>query len=442
MGEIPISKLLNHYKRPEIQDAILRTTSGKEIAIKYGDKGYGKRPDTLRYPNDILSAVQEGATSFHVSEEHWGTLGQLGTNLSRRELDDLRTGWDLVLDIDCAHFEYSQIAADLLCKALQHHGVQSVSVKFSGNHGFHIGVPFKAFPPTLGAHLTKQLFPEAPRRIAIYLRDFIKEALAVELLKFEDVNAIMRKTGLSYDALVQNNKFDPYQILTIDTVLLASRHLYRSVYSFNEKSGLISVPIEPHHIRAFNRDTALPGNVQVTFVRFLDSSTCVAGEARQLLVQAYDHKPEGEKPKEDELREFAALDQAIPEPFFPPCIKLIFGGMDDGKKRALFILVNFLVSCGWSYDMIQARLQEWNAKDKEQLRDTILLGHIKYHKAQQKKVLPPNCQNMMYYNDLGVCQPDSLCAKIKNPVSYAIRKTRLLKQEEPRKKKAPHQDTK
>ncbi|MBS3142128.1 hypothetical protein J4464_01945 [Candidatus Woesearchaeota archaeon] len=442
MGEIPISKLLNHYKRIEIQQAILDNAQGKEVAIKYGDKGFGKRPDTLRYPNDILSAVQEGATSFHISEEYWGTLGQLGTNLSRRELDALRTGWDLVLDIDCDHFAYSQIAADLLCKALLHHGAQGISVKFSGNHGFHIGVPFKAFPPQLGNKYTKDLFPEAPRRIAVYLKCFIQEALAVELLRFEDINAIMKRTGLAYDALVQNNTFNPYQVLTIDTVLLASRHLYRSVYSFNEKSGLISIPLEPTSIRSFSHEDALPSNVNVTFIRFLDDATCVAGEARQLLVQAYDYKPVGEKPREDELKEFAALDQAIPEPFFPPCIKLIFGGMDDGKKRALFILVNFLVSCGWSYDMIQARLQDWNAKNKEHLRDTILLGHIKYHKAQQKKVLPPNCQNMMYYNDLGVCQPDSLCAKIKNPVSYAIRKTRLLKQEEPRKKKAPHQDTK
>ena len=58
----------------------------------------------------------------------------------------LRKGWDLVIDIDCPYWPYSKIIADLVVKALRHHHISAISAKFSGNKGFHIGVPFEAFP--------------------------------------------------------------------------------------------------------------------------------------------------------------------------------------------------------------------------------------------------------------------------------------------------------
>jgi DNA primase large subunit len=88
----------------------------------------------------------------------------------------------------------------------------------------------------------------------------------------------------------------------------------------------------------------------------------------------------------------------------------------------MFILVNFLTSAGWSYENVEKILKTWNAKNKEPLKETLLVGQIRYHKMQKKKILPPNCQNQMYYKDFGVCKPDNLCAKIKNPVQYAKRK--------------------
>jgi len=51
-----------------------------------------------------------------------------------------------------------------------------------------------------------------------------------------------------------------------------------------------------------------------------------------------------------------------------------------------------------------------------------LIGQLRYHKTQAKKVLPPNCSNQMYYKDLGICCPDNLCSKISNPVNYSRRK--------------------
>jgi hypothetical protein len=34
--------------------------------------------------------------------------------------------------------------------------------------------------------------------------------------------------------------------------------------------------------------------------------------------------------------------------------------------------------------------------------------------------LPPNCDNESYYKGLGLCHPDSLCHKIKNPANYSV----------------------
>jgi len=331
-----------------------------------------------------------------------------------------------VLDIDCKFLEYSAVAADLLIKAIKHHGVKSVSCKFSGNHGFHIAVPFEAFPAKVHDKLTKDLFPEGPRKIAGYLKDMIREHLAKEILLKDGIDEIIKKSGKKFNEVVRGNEFDPFSILEIDTILISSRHLCRMVYCFNEKSGLISVPINPDKVLDFNKVVAIPENVKVSKFKFLDESNVIKGEAKKLIVSSFDY---GEKKEEIIVkggRKYEELKSALPEDFFPPCIKNILKGLEDGKKRSLFILVNFLTSVGWGYDKIEELLKKWNKKNKEPLREVYLVGQMRYHKTQKKKILPPNCQNKMYYQDLQICKPDTLCGKIKNPVNYSRRKTFYL----------------
>ncbi|MAG08249.1 hypothetical protein CMO89_02155 [Candidatus Woesearchaeota archaeon] len=437
---ISLSALLKHYKRKDIQEEIIRNAKGREVAVKFGDKGFGKRPEVLQYPNDVLSLAQKGATSFHISEEHWRNPLQLSTELKKNELDDLRTGFDLVLDIDCHYLEYSKIAADLLVKALKHHNINSLSCKFSGNKGLHIAVPFKAFPKVINNIETRLLFPEMPRRITVYLRSMIKDILRNNLMEFEnnDIQRIINNIGKSAEEITIKEKQDSETItrlntesfLDIDTILISSRHLYRSVYSFNEKSGLVSVPLNPDKILLFNKEMAKPENVRLSKLRFLDKSNAAENEAISLVKQAYDFAPKTEEPKE-EYKPLGIpkvqLDSPLPEQYFPPCIQNIFNGLEDGRKRALFILVNFLTNLGWDYENIEKRLGEWNKKNPEALREINLKGHVRYHKQKRKKILPPNCENKDYYKDIGVCKPDNLCNKIKNPVNYSMRKVKYLK---------------
>src|SRR3989344_1357806 len=128
---IHLSTLLKHYKREDIQREIIDNAKDREVAIKFGDKGFGQRPDVLSNSNDIIELAKQGATSFHASEELWRNPLLLSPMMSRREMEDLRIGWDLVMDIDCPFLEYSTMAADLLIKALKYHNIKSISCKFS-----------------------------------------------------------------------------------------------------------------------------------------------------------------------------------------------------------------------------------------------------------------------------------------------------------------------
>jgi len=445
---IHLSTILQHYKREDVQEEILANAQNKEIAVKYADKGFGKRPDVLQYGQDILELAKKGATSLHASEELWINPLRLDTTMKRRDIDELRSGWDLVLDIDCKFLEYSKVAADLVIKALKFYGIKSISCKFSGNKGFHIGVPFEAFPKKIGNRPTKELFPEAPRKIAFYLKHLIKKPLGERILKMEkgDFSRILEKTGKKEEEIklketdeygAKTEHLDVESFLDIDTILISSRHLYRMPYSFHEKSGLISVPINPEKVLEFDKEMA-KHPVKVSKYRFLDKDNVEKAEAKRLMLQSYDFNPKAKEEFEiKKEKDYELPSSPLDVKYFPPCIKLGLKGLSDGRKRFLFALTNFLVNVGWDYDKIEKLVTEWNKRNDEPLRDTYVLGHLRYHKTQKKKIPPPNCNNMMYYVDIRICKPDNLCGMIKNPLSYTKRKTRFLKEE---KKKSPKQN--
>lgn len=429
MSELTLSKLLNHYKRKDVQEAIIDSCQGREVAVKFGEKGFGKRPDMLKYPGEVLELAKQGATSFHISEERWNNPLNIVTGSKRQVLDELRTGWDLIIDIDCHFIEYSKHAADLVIKALRHNGIKSVSCKFSGNKGFHIAVPFEAFPEKINDKDMSDLFPEAPRKIAAYLTHMITNPLSQKVLELEggNVETIVKKTGLPMKELIryETNEFgDPVgklnvdNFLEIDTLLISSRHLYRSVYSFNEKSGLVSIPIRCEDVLSFEKNMAEPENVKAD-VRFLYTAETKKNEAAKLFTQSFDFCPDiqVEDTREKFTKEYDIPEEAIPEKYFPPCIHNILKGLTDGRKRSVFILRNFLSSCGWSQEQIEQLIKEWNVRNTEELKENLIIGQLRYSKGK-KAVPPPNCDNNMYYKDIRVCTPDNLCKKIKNPLNY------------------------
>ena len=517
---------LRYYKRADIQKAIVEAAKDKEVSVRYLDEGFGKRPDVLVNDSDVIENVKQKASSFHCSEELWMNPLQINTNMRKDELSKLRKGWDLVLDIDCPYWEISKLTAWLFIEALKQHNIKSISLKFSGNKGFHIAVPFKAFPEkTPGKDiLIKDYFPEGPRRIAQYLVSYIEKNLIkienneivnfgdkakysleklkeitgknieeltyleksgrkikekiksnkitnyhyqctscghlevldvlVDYIKCKKCHSLIRpllteqNIGQKKENLGAERKFNSSSIVNVDTILISPRHLYRMVYSLHEKSGLASIPIDINRILLFEKNEANPDNTRINNLVFLDNSRTKCGEAELLMQKAFDFNPLIETEEQERALKKAfnsnlsvdEITQKIPEELFPPCIQSILNGnLKDGKKRSLFILINFLTSASWNYDEIKERLDVWNKSNLEQLRENLIVTHLNYHKMQKKNILPPNCpkrennQPLMhqqnYYVDLQFCHPDGICFKIKNPLQYAKKRAWLLNRE-------------
>ena len=481
---------LNYYKREDIRTEMVLASRNKEVAVRYGD-GFGKRPDMIIYESDILSFAQKKATSFHISEESWSNPMQLTPGMRASDLNDIRTGWDLVIDIDFTVWQATKIIADALIKGLYNEGVakEAVSIKFSGNKGFHICIPFEAFPEIYVDDsdvevFTSDLFPEGARRVVEYLINRVDGpkngfSLSQQLLKMPEVasdsdllmkvdaesgkklaahqtdgvlfvcpkcehsfrsqnehescprdGAFMTRIDEDQSSVTVATKVD----LGIDTLLVSNRHMYRLVYSLHEKSGLASVPLHPDEVLSFEREDAHPDKV-TTEIPFL-SRDVRKGCAQQLLYNAMKFMPADGVDPLKEMDEVKWSGDAASEEAFPPPIKQLLGDIRDGRKRALFVLTNFLKSVGWSYEQIEARLNEWNKQLSDPLRDNDIISHLRYHK-KKKTVLPPNFDNDMYYRDIlgDAMSHDQLSKSVKNPVTYVRKRMRAVKHQQAQKEK-------
>ncbi len=490
------SIILKHYSRKEIIEELLYSAKGREIAVRYNDS-FGKRPDTIKYQEDVITLAKSGATSFHCSQELWKNPLQLSSTTDKRALEQLRTGWDLVIDIDCKIWEFSKLVAYLIIKALKKHNIKSISCKFSGNKGFHIAVPYEAFliNEKVNGQEIKNLFPDGTKKVLAYLSSYIDrkennyemtrlilskhtpseiakildtepeklfrnicEACGKEKSKKQQTEEITcpscnerntinsqiitckrckyqikapsygtQETCTSFKGSQFIDKLNTSQIIGLDTILISPRHLFRMAYSLHESSGLCSLPIAPEDILSFDKENATPENIR-HFVRFLDKEKAIIGEGFPLIRTAYDFAAKNityAKAKSSEEKIYAIPTKALPQKTFPPCINLILNGLSDGRKRALFILINFLTSAGWSIEEMRKLIEEWNTKNPEPLPQNYIESQLNYHIYTKKKILPPNCKNQGYYIDIGVCKPDNLCSTIKNPVNYAIKRAKI-----------------
>ena len=201
-------------------------------------------------------------------------------------------------------------------------------------------------------------------------------------------------------------------------------------WSLHEKTSLASIVIKPEQLRQFKPSWAKPELVMPK--PFLPEPE--KNEAKELLIQAMDWQARLKaSEKEKSVGKRGAYSEVIIKDLtpalYPPCITNILAGMkQDGRKRALFILLNFFKSLKLNEEEIEKRLAEWNKKNYKQLREGYVRTQISWFKRQQA-VLPPNCDKTVY-KEIGVCMPDGMCGLIKNPVNYTNRKARLLNQQD------------
>lgn len=401
-----IRKITNlYYSKPEVQKAIFEFCKNRETISRYFE-GFGKRPDSLEYKGDIFELVKKGATSFHCSEEIWQDPLKINTEMNEDQSNELRTGWDLLLDIDSKYLDYSKIMAELIIKMFKFHGVKNIGVKFSGSKGFHIIVPYKAFPKEINNVQTKDKFPEWPRIIVRYLIEKTEKQLIERVSDLERPSKYIK----SFQA--------PKEVMP-DLVLVAPRHLFRTPYSLHEKTALASVVLNPEKIQDFDMKDADPMKAEIK--NFMPNSE--EGEAKELLVQALDWYKEN-NPDEKEKRttgDFKPIKLSnLSEDKFPPCVKKILKGLADGRKRSLFVLINLFRSVGMDRDELENRIYQWNEKNDPPLKKGILKSQLSWS-FRGKPIMPSNCKE--YYQGIGVCDPDNFCGLVKNPVNYVVRKS-------------------
>jgi len=434
-----------YYRRHDVARAIANYSKNREVVAKYYDK-FGRRPDAIEYENDIMYFAENNATSFHCSVELWKDPLSLAKDLQEEKLNELRIGWDLLIDIDCPFVDYSKEAAKLIIKSLEWHGINNYGIKYSGGKGFHIVLSNNAFPDSIKYKdkeiAIKDFFPVGPRIIASYLSDFIEKELREVILSLSSIENIAKATGKNQDDLMIGGKFNPYSIVGLDTVLMSSRHLYRMPYSLHEKTGLVSTVINKQQLNAFNLNIAKPSAVIIK--QFLKKAN--AGEANELLVNALDWK-EKEKimPGLEQLK--ANIKEKYAYSDFKPiaitkdisnaycgCIKKILEGMkQDGRKRALFILITYFRSLGFDFARIEDIIKKWNEKNYRPLKEPYIKGQLNWYKKQTKAVLPPNHDATAYYKDIGILS--ETCSQSKNPVAYTARVLRQMARNEDSKKK-------
>src|SRR3989344_651469 len=507
-----------YYSRSDVRKAIFDFSKNRECIPRYFE-GFGKRPDSFQYETDILEFVKRGATSFHCSEELWSDPLEISTELSKSEFDNLRIGWDLLLDVDSPYFEYSKIYTQLLIDALEFHGIKNLGIKYSGSKGFHIIIPWKAFPKEVYGQKTKDLFPEWPRIICSYLSELLNKKFAEKIMQEMDLSEIAKLTGkekknlvvteckicnrasetrymvtwlcpycknevvmqektkripkcpdcrkemieksreeMSYcifcainsiknPELFQKERIKSEEFTVADLILVSPRHLFRMPYSLHEKTSLASVVLDKNELKNFEIKDAKPFKINIKNYYPIAKDE----EAKNLLLQALEWKEQKDKELNQNKKQYEKISGVLPAKSFensqssdsgirtgypnkiiisnptpdlmPPCINLILKGIkDDGRKRALFVLINFFKSIGVSETELEKRIDEWNQKNYSPLKKGYIQSQlIWYSKNQNQTIMPPNCSKPNY-KDLNVCKPDELCRLIKNPVNYAIKK--------------------
>jgi len=505
-----------YYSRKDILEAIYKFSKNREISPRYFE-GFGKRPDSFQYSSDILSFVKKGATSFHCSEELWQDPLQISTDHSEQQFNDLRTGWDLIIDIDCPWIDVSKKAAQAIIETLESYNIKNIGIKFSGNKGFHIIIPWQAFPEQVGEIKTTDMFPEWPRAVIEFIKEKSRPYLA-KLIKESDFDFTKQKDIMgiicnqchniaqesykitakcsncnknyeetfittieeskpkkcphckfelkeidkqkfqvckncnldsisSPDSFSESETEDIFKILGLDLLLVSPRHLFRTPYSLHEKTALASIVIDKNKLNEFTLKDADPMNVKpIDFMPIAEKD-----EARNLLIYAVDWQQtkqiEEEQNKVDYrgklirqetigvLREQQPTNKnkkfepiKIPnlqDSYYPPIIQKILKGMNDGKKRALFILLNFFRSLGLEIEEVEKKVNDWNKKNNPLLKQGYINAQLSWH-SKHKVVMPPNFDNEIY-KAIGVYEMDQLSEKVKNPVNYVVRKSGVWK---------------
>ncbi|HUW43653.1 MAG TPA: hypothetical protein VMV95_01670, partial [Bacillota bacterium] len=342
---------------------------------------------------------------------------KLSTELTQKKLDELRIGWDFLIDIDSKYLDYSKILAEIIVGILKFYGVKNFGIKFSGSKGFHMIVPWKAFPKEINKIMTSDMFPEWPRILTQFIMEMCKKDLIKGITETMDVE----KYGSIRKYIKGDEQTGDFAKKVMpDLILVSQRHLFRMPYSLHEKTALASAVVLPEELKDFQPKDADPLKIKIR--NFMPDAK--EGEATEFLREALDwyknKKPE--ETREREKTEFKPIQiSEFSEDILPPSIKKILQGVKDGRKRSLFILINLFRSIGIGRDELEKMIYDWNEKNSVPLKKSYIKSQLLWS-YRNKIILPPN-YDKEYYRGIGVI-PTEEELRYKNPVSYIVKKGR------------------
>ncbi|OGI16062.1 hypothetical protein A3K63_02205 [Candidatus Micrarchaeota archaeon RBG_16_49_10] len=406
-----------YYWRKDVQKALLEAAKDREIAGEYYHGQFDKRPNIIEYPNDIIEMVKKGIIGFHGSVERWSNPMRLESGLPLEDLDGLRSGWDLIIDPDCPDFEIAKVTTKVIADALKDHGMKEFGLKYTGGKSFHIGISFESFPKKVNSKSIELLYQDVGKGILEYLKGYVKSDLREALLVLGSPKSLSEMVKKPISEISDKDGLNPLKIVEIDSMVASSRHMFRLPFSINVKSLLVSVPLEMKDLAGFKKEDARPWKVR-TDTPFLRKPKIP--EASMLIVEAMDWL---EKNKKTALRDLQqkgerAKLKEVPKSYFPPTIlKMLDGGLADGRKRTLFVLINFLGSAGWDWEKIVAEIAEWNKRNRPPLADNYIRTQVRWHQRLKESLTPPNYDNPVFYKNVGIT-PTEEEMRFKNPVNY------------------------
>lgn len=123
--------------------------------------------------------------------------------------------------------------------------------------------------------------------------------------------------------------------------------------------------------------------------------------------------------------EMEGFPKEVSQSSFPPCIEVLYAAATHGKHLGhieRFTLVSFLVTIGMPTEKVAdvfKAFSDYNAR-----LTLYQVEHIAGSKGSGTKYTPPSCSTLQTH---GVCtDSDELCRRIHHPLSYYLRKQKLL----------------
>src|SRR3989338_7480196 len=159
------SQILDYYSREDVQNALLAVSEDREVVGIFKTGAFGQRPNMLVYPGDVVSMVRSGNVAFHGSVERWNNPMSLRPGMVKEEMDELRKGFELIIDLDVKVFEYAKIYAKIFHDELRSYGIKNIGIKYTGGKSFHMAVPFESFPENVNYKPTRMQYPLIPQAI-------------------------------------------------------------------------------------------------------------------------------------------------------------------------------------------------------------------------------------------------------------------------------------